>query len=210
VVLISGMPGTMKSSLAYSILHYNAKELGIRGLYISLEQGRDSIVEQMSGLGMNHGEVEELINIVDLGFLRMNMDGGKASQDWMDVFKLYVNNLRSTTKYELLVVDSLPVLEILSRVDDRRIQLFEIFAWLRELGITTFIISECASNADIVKDEDFLADGNIRLKKEMQGLEAQRQIIVEKMRGAKHAMGLYSLQHDGDNFRITKVIQGGP
>jgi len=159
---------------------------------------------------MNHGEVEELINIVDLGFLRMNMSEGKSAHDWMEVFKLYVNNLRSTTKYELLVVDSLPVLEILSMVDDRRIQLFELFGWLRELGITSFVISETASNADIVKDEDFLADGIINLRKEMQGLEAQRQIIVDKMRGAKHAMGLYSLIHDGDNFRITKSIQGGP
>ena len=34
VVLISGLPGTMKSSLAYNILHNNAKQSGRKGLYI--------------------------------------------------------------------------------------------------------------------------------------------------------------------------------
>ncbi|MFH0816554.1 MAG: ATPase domain-containing protein [Methanobacteriota archaeon] len=208
VVLVSGMPGTMKSSVAYNVLYYNARELGTRGLYVSLEQGRDSIVEQMAGLGMAHGEVEELVNIVDLGYLRMNTDQGKMSHDWLEVFRLYVQNLRAATKYELLVVDSLPVLEILSKPDDRRVRLFELFGWLRELGITTFIISESAKRDDVVHEEDFLADGIILLRKEIVGNDVQRQIIVDKMRGAKHAMGAYSLMHDGENFRITKVING--
>ena len=208
VVLVSGMPGTMKSSVAYNVLYYNARELGTRGLYVSLEQGRDSIVEQMAGLGMQHGEVEELVNIVDLGYLRMNTDQGKMSHDWLEVFRLYVQNLRAATKYELLVVDSLPVLEILSKPDDRRVRLFELFGWLRELGITTFVISETAKRDDVVREEDFLADGIIQLRKETVGNDVQRQIIVDKMRGAKHAMGAYALMHDGENFRITKVIQG--
>ncbi len=208
VVLVSGLPGTMKSSIAYNVLYFNARELGTRGLYVSLEQGRDSIVEQMAGLGMNHGEVEELVNIVDLGYLRMNTEQGKMSHDWMEVFRLYVQNLRNATKYELLVVDSLPVLEILSKPDDRRVRLFELFGWLRELGITTFIISESASRDDVVHEEDFLADGIIKLKKDVVGTDVQRQIIIDKLRGSKHSMGVFALLHDGENFRVTKSISG--
>ncbi len=37
VVLVSGMPGTMKSTVAYSILFNNAKKENKKGLYISLE-----------------------------------------------------------------------------------------------------------------------------------------------------------------------------
>jgi KaiC/GvpD/RAD55 family RecA-like ATPase len=136
----------------------------------------------------------------------MNTEQGKMSHDWMEVFRLYVQNLRSATKYELLVVDSLPVLEILSKPDDRRVRLFELFGWLRELGITTFIISEAASRDDVVREEDFLADGIIKLRKETVGTDVQRQITIDKLRGAKHAMGTYALMHDGENFRITKVI----
>src|SRR5207244_910383 len=39
VVLVSGAPGTMKTSLTYHILHENALD-GVRGLYVSLEQSR--------------------------------------------------------------------------------------------------------------------------------------------------------------------------
>ncbi|MCK5038723.1 MAG: circadian clock protein KaiC, partial [Thermoplasmata archaeon] len=60
VCLVSGMPGTMKSSVAYNILHNNAKHGGKKGLYISLEQGRDSLIEHMDGLGMPIDEVESL------------------------------------------------------------------------------------------------------------------------------------------------------
>ena len=37
VVLLSGLPGTMKSTLSYSILHWNARERGAKCLYVSLE-----------------------------------------------------------------------------------------------------------------------------------------------------------------------------
>ena len=41
ILLFAGQPGTMKSSLAYSILYNNAKENGINGIHISLEQSRE-------------------------------------------------------------------------------------------------------------------------------------------------------------------------
>src|SRR3989337_866440 len=47
VVLVSGPPGTMKSSLAYNILWHNAAEEGHRGIYVTLEQGKASLEFQM-------------------------------------------------------------------------------------------------------------------------------------------------------------------
>ncbi|MBI5000167.1 MAG: AAA family ATPase [Euryarchaeota archaeon] len=206
VVLLSGMPGTMKSSIAYNILFNNARERGIKGLYISLEQGRDSLLDQMFGLGMDHNEVEEGVNVVDMGYLRMHMPHSGESQDWMKIFRMYVENLKASMKYEILIVDSLPVLEMLSAMESRRTDLFELFGWLKEMEITTFIIAEAATDINIVHEEDFLADGIIKLIKERMGTDVQRQIMVDKMRGVKHSTGLYTLMHDGENFRITKVI----
>ena len=53
VVLVSGLPGTMKSTLSYSILHRNATERGARGLYVSLEQTRKSLEDEMSAMGLD-------------------------------------------------------------------------------------------------------------------------------------------------------------
>ncbi|MCK5309503.1 MAG: AAA family ATPase [Thermoplasmata archaeon] len=207
VVLISGMPGTMKSTVAYSILFNNAKKENKKGLYISLEQGRDSLLEHMAGLGMDHSEVDSLVNIVDMGYLRLNMDEEASDQQpWIEIFKMYAENLKANTDYEILVIDSLPVLEILSKMDDRREDLFYLFGWLRDLGATTFIVAEASDDTTIVFEEDFLADGIIRVKKERQGYDISRQIVIDKMRGTKHNTGYFTLLHDGKEFQLTRVI----
>jgi len=207
VVLISGLPGTMKSSLAYNILFNNAKQSNRKGLYISLEQSRDSILEHMTGLGMSHNEVEQHLSIIDMGYLRLHMDKESGdSQSWIDIFKMYAENLHSTTEYELLVIDSLPVLELLGRMEDRRNDLFHFFGWLRELGVTTFIVSEASEDPRRVLDEDFLCDGIIRVKKERHGQDITRQIVIDKMRGTKHNTGLFTLLHEGKEFQLTRSI----
>ncbi|MDD4308035.1 MAG: ATPase domain-containing protein [Thermoplasmata archaeon] len=209
VVLISGLPGTMKSSIAYNILYNNAIQENKKAVYISLEQGRDSIIEHMAGLGMPHEKVENLVNIVDMGYLRLHMEeNASEQQSWMDIFKMYAENLKTNTDYDLLVIDSLPVLELLAQMKDRRSDLFHFFGWLRELNITTFIVVEASSETGIVNDEDFLADGIIRLKKERQGYDISRQIVIEKMRGTKHGTGLFTLLHDGKEFQLTRAIGG--
>jgi KaiC/GvpD/RAD55 family RecA-like ATPase len=207
VVLLSGMPGTMKSSIAYNILFNNAKQDNIKGLYISLEQGRESLIEHMEGLGMSHAEVETKLNLVDIGYLRLHMtEDVTEQQSWMKIFKMYAENLHVSTEYEILVVDSLPVLELLAEVKSRRAELFHFFGWLRELGVTTLLIAEAATDTNIVHDEDFLADGIIQLRKERQGVDITRQIVVDKMRGTKHNTGYFSLLHDDNNFQVTRVI----
>src|SRR5437879_57670 len=53
VVLLSGLPGTMKSTLSYAILHGNAKERGARCLYVSLEQTRKPLEDGILELKMH-------------------------------------------------------------------------------------------------------------------------------------------------------------
>lgn len=106
VVLIAGTPGTMKSSLAYSILYNNATSNGTKSLYISLEQSRDNLLDHMNSLGMRDKDVSGAVDIIDLGLLRkkMRLEAGKI---WIDVFKMYTQKLKATFDYKLLVLDSL-------------------------------------------------------------------------------------------------------
>ncbi len=161
----------------------------------------------MAGLGMVHSEVDNLVNIVDMAFLRLNMDEeASEQQSWIDIFKMYAENLKQNTEYEILVIDSLPVLELLAKMDDRREDLFYLFGWLRDLGATTFIVAEASDDKTRVNEEDFLADGIIRVKKERQGYDITRQIIIDKMRGVNHNTGFFTLLHDGKDFQLTRVI----
>ncbi|MCK5024745.1 MAG: AAA family ATPase [Thermoplasmata archaeon] len=207
VVLISGMPGTMKSTVAYNILFNNAKKENKKGLYISLEQGRDSLVDHMAGLGMAHSEVDTQVNIVDMAYLRLNMDGEASDQQsWIDIFKMYADTLKQNFDYDILIIDSLPVLEILAKMNNRREDLFYFFGWLRELDVTTFIVAEASDDPTHINEEDFLADGIIRLKKERQGYDISRQIVIDKMRGTKHNTGYFTLMHNGKEFQLSRVF----
>ena len=75
----------------------------------------------------------------------------------MDVLKKHLLDLKSEMDYELLVIDSLAVLETIAEMRNRRTDMFHFFGWLKNLGVTTFIISEISPNLDVVHDEDYLA-----------------------------------------------------
>jgi circadian clock protein KaiC len=208
VVLVVGEPGTMKSSVAFNVLFHNAVKESIPGLYISLEQSRESLMDHMSNLEMDISVCEDVVNILDLGLIRKNLTM-LADQSWMHVFKMYVENLQKSHDFRILALDSLPVLELLAEFKSPRADLFHFFEWLRDQQITTFLISEMSqdSNAYARYDEDFLADGIIHVKMEkVDDINIQRRIRCVKMRSVNHSMNFFTLLfHDGI-FEVTKVI----
>ncbi len=206
VVLLSGNPGTYKSSLSYSILYNNAIENGIKGLYISFQQSRESLIDQFRSMNMDPEDVKEKITIVDVSYLRETLD--PDPDDWIEMFKRYVENIRATTDYELLVLDSLTTLEMISKVEDRRETLFHIFEWLRNFpGLTSFLLTERARTKESLREEEFLADGTIILSKErLDKVETRRYLAVDKMRSTAHETSYFTLLFDEDHFQVTRVL----
>lgn len=204
VVLISGSPGTMKSSLAYSIIHSNARHGNVRGIYISLEQSRRSLAFQMERLGLC-GQ-EENVAITDLARIRKAAPS-TTEQPWIEVIQRHVEFLSKSNKYSMLVLDSLPVLDVLSRVESRRNQLFYLFEWLRDLEMTSFIISEIMPDSRELHDEEFLADGIVYLSLEKVGAaDIQRRIRIVKMRGMAHNTSVFNLEFRNQSFLITPPL----
>lgn len=205
IVLVSGNPGTYKSSLAYNILYHNALKDGRNSLYISFQQSRDSLEDQFKSLNMPHKFVKDKITIVDIGYLR---ETKKSSEDWMKVFKNYVENIKSATKYELLVVDSLTTLELITQMKNRRDDLFHLFEWLRSFeNMTSLLIVEKPLTDETLREEEFLADGIIYLTKERVGrVESRRYLSIDKMRATKHNTSFFTLLYDGNRLQVTRVI----
>src|SRR3989304_680322 len=94
LVLISGAPGTMKTSIALYILYHNALEDGKTGVYVSMEQSQESLMQQAESLGMDFSKVKDKVRIVDLGFLRWNVSTPGSSISWMDIFRMYCEDLK--------------------------------------------------------------------------------------------------------------------
>jgi KaiC/GvpD/RAD55 family RecA-like ATPase len=162
----------------------------------------------MEGLGMDLSEVEDDVHLLDLGLIRKNLKM-LGDQTWMHVFKMYAENLKNSTDYKLLVLDSLPVLELLAKFEEPRTELFQFFEWLREMDITAFLISEMKGKEGPYSkyDEDFLADGIVHLKMEqVDDVNIQRRVRCVKMRSCNHSPNFFTLLHGDGKFQVTKVI----
>jgi KaiC/GvpD/RAD55 family RecA-like ATPase len=206
IVLISGPPGTMKSSVAYSILYNNARFDGVKGLFVCLEQTRKSLKFHMSKLGMTDEEIEKSIHLLDLSKIRKAVRE-EEQKPWLDILKKLLTDMQKEKPFEILAIDSLPVLEIMSNLKRKRTNLFHFFEWLRDQDYTTLLISEAATESPELLDEDFLADGIINLMMEKVGkIDVYRRMRCVKMRGVNHQTGYFTLEFKNGRFHATQVI----
>ncbi len=212
VVLVSGAPGTMKSSLAFSVLYQNALREGKKGAYFTLEQNRDLLLEHMASLGMADEKVWENPVLLDMGNIRRNLNALQGRGSWLELFKMYCNNVMKAEKLACLVVDSLDVLETMAKMADRRSELYFLFEWLRDLGPLTLLVSEQPLDLGTgarAPDEAYLADGIIQLDLHAASdLFVQRRIRVVKMRATRHDTGHYALSYEDGGFEVTKAVSG--
>ncbi|MEK6987471.1 MAG: ATPase domain-containing protein, partial [Candidatus Thermoplasmatota archaeon] len=119
VVLLSGAPGTMKSSLAFAILYQNVLREGKKAAYFTLEQSKDLLLEQMTSMGMADEKAWENLVLLDMGNIRKNLNFLQGRGTWLELFKMYCNNVMKSDKISILVVDSLDVLETMAKMQDR-------------------------------------------------------------------------------------------
>ncbi len=204
IILLAGKPGTMKSSVAFSMLYKNAKHEGNSGVYVTLEQSRESLLENMAGLGMDAKGMESKVSVLDLGLIRKKLTQ-LANKPWLEVFKMYIDNLDKTMDPSILIIDSLPVLEVMAKFEDPRDDLFRLFEWLRELEITTILIAEMEQDSDkfCENGEDFLSDGIVHLDLRRDDRQVNLFLSVVKMRKTAHRRGYYPLIFDEGGFEVV-------
>jgi len=209
IVLIQGSSGAMKSTVAYSMLHYNVRAGNARGLYVSFEQSRPSILFQMKSCGFKTDEVGESLAVLDLALIRKSI-GEIAGSSWLEVFKMYVKSLREQIGYDLMVLDSLTALSVVSRPKEPRVELFRLFEWLKENGFTVLTVSEdlpAAYEHSTAYEEVILADGVIRLEMvPVSVVDVKRRLKIQKMRGVRHPLGYFDFEIKAGKFLATKAV----
>ena len=212
VVLVSGAPGTMKSSFAFSIAYRNALQEGRKAAYFTLEEGKDLLLEHMAAMGMADERAWDHFSLLDMGNIRKNLSYLQGRGTWLELFKMHCSNVMKNEAVSLLVVDSLDVLETMAKMQDRRSELYFLFEWLRDLGPLTLVVSErpLASGPDAAQpDEAYLADGIIQLTMApTSDLYVQRRLRVVKMRATRHDTGYYALSYDDGGFEVTRAMPG--
>jgi KaiC/GvpD/RAD55 family RecA-like ATPase len=229
LVLIAGSSGTMKSSVAFNIL-YNEAINGKTGLYVTLEQSHQSLLNQMVNMGLDLSkiniqiltEISKLneiskkikasktgaLVISDLGAIRKQLTNTKfgPSGDWLNAIKNIIKKLKAESKCDLFVLDSLSALYVLSNFDEPRTKIFHIFEFLRDLGLTSFLVSEMPVDQSRYCEyevEDFLADGIIYLQLTRRYRKVTREVSVVKMRATRCNNDVFNLEFKNKTFCAT-------
>ena len=210
IVLVCGHAGTMKSSLTYSIIYNAYKDKGIKSVYLTLEQGKESLYTHMEKLGMPSKGVDG-VAIIDLAKIRKDvaLDKNKAEKvDWLKSIISVLKHYKQRFGFDVLVMDSLAALYALTSFKNPRAELFYFFERLRELDITIFLISEIPADRNVYGlygIEDFLSDGIIHLKVEQTDAGANLYLGVVKMRTTNHTRTFMPLIFEDGRF---EVVQG--
>lgn len=208
IILLTGTPGTYKSSMAFSMLYKAAHEDDSVGIFLLLEHSMKSLTIQQERMGRPMDEnAKKHIIVSDVGRIRAAMDKFSTDNDWMEALRAYVEYIVEQRNAELLVIDSLPVLEILSGHTNKRKFLFELFEWMRDLGTTTILITEKPGLDMEYGEEEFLSDGVFQLTLTPVGeVDLQRRIRCIKMRGMDHNTSMFALDHKDEEFVISPAI----
>lgn len=172
VCLVVGGPGTLKTTFTFTMLYKNMKLENRKGLYISLEQSKDSLLINMKKLGMDQIN-NDALEIADYGTLRLMLkkalerskqdltaeyqvgnakglidddesgkEEGKVGINWLDDIQKLIRDRVEFGDVSLVVIDSLNGLYALTDFTNARKQLFHFFGFLREVNVTAFLIVE--------------------------------------------------------------------
>jgi len=208
VILVGGAPGTMKTTIILNMMYNNALENGLKSLYISLEETKESIKKGMSSFGLSDYEEDDL-TIIDFGEFRIQNPEMDEGHDWVGILLKYLEERIVKDGYDLVAIDSLSALYSVIEMKKPRQQLFHFFSALKRLKCTVMLITEMPKGSDKfgMYNEGFLADGIIYLSfHEGESIEDQLRIKCIKMRHLKHGHGQLRLIYSKKRFVGTSVI----
>lgn len=187
---------------------YNNAVHGQKGLYISLEQDGEHLRESMAKLGMEDIG-DNRVYILDLGTIRRELAERESKKDWTRMLLDVARQAVEEDRYTMATIDSLEVLYALANLESPRRELFHLFTELKELGVTTFLITEVPIGSKLLTryGEDFLADGMLLLQHvEVGETEIQLRMRIVKMRNMPHSQGWFAVHHDGRRFLVSQVL----
>ena len=146
IVIVAGASGSMKSSLTFSMLYNSVLHGDTSGIYVTLEQGKESLRSHMANMGMNIEDprVRNRVAIIDLADLRVQLDeqGMSGRVDWMGQLIKQLTSYRQSIGFETLIFDSLGAFFTLTKMDNPRDEIFRLFEAVRRLNLTAYFICE--------------------------------------------------------------------
>ncbi len=193
VNLLSGPAGSAKSLFGIQYVHNGAVDFNDTGIFITLEESRDSVIRAAKSYGMDLEGLEKTskLHLLDFGEIRTDIDMGQEMELGVVSFKNlrdFLTKIIQKTGATRLVIDSISAIGLYySNMDELRRELFAFCRFLKSQKVTSLLITEAVENQKTRFDvEQFVADSIISLGYENVDGEYRRTITIYKMRFTKH------------------------
>jgi len=198
LIIVSGGPGSLKSSFVYYLLTKYVETTGDFGLYATLEETTDSHLNNMESLGI---PININLQITDYTDFRNEND---EELDYLAFTENMIKYFKEKhgDRFSTFAFDSLGALYSLmdNNGTNLRKRMYHFFKMLRDNNLISFIIMERALNGEshLLGNEGFLSDGIIVMGLKRKQGRIVRYLQVEKMRAISHSMEMHALEV-GDN-----------
>ncbi|MFX1483102.1 MAG: ATPase domain-containing protein [Promethearchaeota archaeon] len=200
-VLLSGKTGSGKTIFGLQFLYNGATKYDEPGILVTLEARPDEIRTEAAQFGWDFGDLENknVLLIVDAASSKA---GQPTSERYalrrgfdMGTFFEEVYKAVQETQAKRLVIDCISGLAIgFSDPSQIRNELFKISALLRELKVTSLLISEIVDSGSHSRAgvEQFVTNGLITLNLEEVNGNLKRNLLIWKMKQTPHSLKTHS------------------
>src|SRR5579872_2730913 len=195
-ILVTGMTGTGKSTLALQFLYKGAMVYDEPGVYVTLEETIPNILRNASTL---RWDIDALRQKNKLAMLDLSpaVSGQMRKVDVSDIFSS-ISALSEKVGAKRLVIDPITVFGMQTdSLMQLRQDLIRFSSLLKELDATIVFVTEIPEDSQALSRygiEEFIADGVVVLYFSRVGGLRVRGIEVRKMRGTSHKEGIFPLK----------------
>lgn len=191
-IMVTGGPGSAKTTFSMQFLCNGAREFNEPGIYVTLGERPEDIMENLAWFDFG---IEDLVSQKKIAFLDLSIAAGAKKTD----VEILRNTLAATVRdigAKRIVIDSITAMMISLGTDEIREKLTTFSNFSSDFKCTTFLISEMPvgkKSISVFGIEEFAVDGVIILHHMQQGDVRIRGIEVLKMRGTDHGNRIYPL-----------------
>jgi KaiC/GvpD/RAD55 family RecA-like ATPase len=210
-IVVSGPPGSGKTTLGLQFLYAGAKDFDEPGVFITLAQNIEEIKNDCKSYGWDFNDLiskDKILMIDARPFKLTDQSIGKDDSlyrgeqiPFEHLTKLILSSIKRI-EAKRIVIDSITVLEM-QYSDDFYIRqgLQGLVQALENYGVTTILLSEVISENQI-SPEWFVSSGVIQLRHTRKQDTMERSIQVTKLRGVKHSDQIHPIELGEDGMKV--------
>jgi len=207
IYTLSGPTGSGKSTFGMQFLAEGAIKEKQPGLYICIEETKESTYFHMSGYNWDLEKLERNKSLVFLDYPVYEVDQFLAQNS-------AIAEIINTFGIERVVIDSImPVALLFKDTDDRKRGFLKLMDNIRKWKTTTLVLSEDnpATTQDVLPDTNYgiesFTDGWLHLYFLYErGKERRRAIEVLKVKGVSHSTKIYPVDMSETGFTVHSKI----